>query len=99
MNSVVIQAESKYKMWFEGKLKEGRDYLLLEKEVFMKEGDSIEESKKKMEKWMDEMMKKNQEMEEIANHGKVFFQQYLKKDSILNYWFECMQMNNMYVKK
>jgi hypothetical protein len=52
-----------------------------------------------MEKWMDDMMKKNKEMEEIANHGKVFFQQYLKKDSILNYWFECMQMNNTYVKK
>ncbi len=99
MNSVVIQTESKYKMWFEGKLKEGREYIKLEKEVFMKEGDTIEDSTKKMEKWIDDKMKKNKEMEEIAQHGKEFFQQYLKKDSILNYWFECMLCNHQYIKK
>ncbi len=91
---IVVQAESDYYMWFEPLLKDGEDYILLKKEVYMKEGDSIEESAKKVKEFFSKIKKENKNMEKIAENGFNFYKKYLSKDSILEYCFTlCYNIN------
>ncbi len=91
---IVVQAESDYYMWFEPLLKDGEDYILLKKEIYMKEGDSIEESAKKVKEFFSKIKKENKNMEKIAENGFNFYKKYLCKDSILEYCFTlCYNIN------
>ncbi len=96
MNSVVIQAESKYYNWFEPLLQEGRDYLLLKKEIFMKSGDSIEVSKEKVYQFFQQLRTQNKEMEKIAKSGKRFHSKYLNETAIYTYYYTLMKKINAY---
>ncbi len=92
--SVVVHAESDYYMWFELLLKNGKDYILLKKEVFMKEGDSIEESAHKVKDFFSKIQNENKEMEKIAENGFTFYKDNLGINSILEYCFSlCYQIN------
>lgn len=93
--SIVIQAESDYQVWFEKFLK-GDEHILLQKEVFMKEGDDLETSKKKMEEWMKSLFAKNQK-EKMIQKGSEFFQKYIQKEQMCKYMFHIMCLQNQYL--
>ncbi len=93
--SIVIQAESDYQVWFEPFLK-GDEHILLQKEVFMKEGDDLATSKKKMEEWMKSLFAKNQK-EKMIEKGSQFFQKYIQKEQMCKYMFHIMSLQNQYL--
>ncbi len=96
-NSVVIQAESKYKVWFEPLLKENSDYILLKKEIYMNEKDSIEQSKEKVNTFFEKLFSKNKDMKKISSNGNKFFKKYLQDDSIASYFYSLMKkINHLY---
>ncbi len=96
--SIVVHAESDYYMWFEPLLEDGKDYILLKKEVFMKEGDSIEESAKKVKEFFNKIRNEDKKkLEKIAENGLNFYKKYLMEDSILDYCYSlCYQINKKY---
>jgi hypothetical protein len=92
---VVVQAESDYNMWFEPLLKDGEDYILLKKEVYMNSGDSIEESAKKVKDFFNKTISKNQKnMVKIAENGFKFYKKYLNKESIYDYCYTLCYLIN-----
>jgi hypothetical protein len=99
MNSVVVQAESKYYNWFEPLLKDGKDYVVLKKDVYMNEKDDIEVSKKKVDDFFKSLQEKNGDMKKIASNGTKFFENYLNEKSIYEYYFSVMKKVNSFTKK
>jgi hypothetical protein len=99
-NSVVIQTESQYKLWFEPLLRTNKDFILLEKDVFMREGDDIEESKTRFKEWIDGKMGKESEKEmmEVIKNGKDFNKKYMNKKVICEYFYQIMKISNSYYK-
>ncbi len=97
-NSVVIQAQSKYKMWFEPLLKENKDYVLLRKELYMNEKDEIEESKERVKEFFETLFSKNKDMKKISSNGNKFFKKYLQHDSISSYLYSLMKKSNILMK-
>ncbi len=93
--SIVIQAESDYQVWFEPFLK-GDEHILLQKEVFMKEGDDLATSKMKFEEWMKSLFAKNQK-EKMIKKGSEFFQKYIQKEQMCKYMFHIMSLQNQYL--
>ncbi len=98
MNSVVIQVESNYYLWFEPLLQDEKNYLLLKKEVYHKEGDSIDESTEKVLSFFEEKMKKDTKMKKIAEAGQTFYQKHLQEENIFQYYFSFMKKINSYYK-
>jgi lipoic acid synthetase len=98
MNSVIVQAESKYYNWFEPLLKDNKNYILLKKEIFMNKDDSIEESKEKVKIFFNHLLKKNNVMEKIAKNGTLFYNTYLNENTIYEYYFSLMKKINSFYK-
>lgn len=98
MGSVVVQTESEYYLWFEPLLKDEKNYLLLKKDIYQKEGDSIEESTKKVQSFFEEKMKKDSKMKKIAENGLEFYQKHLQEENIYQYYFSFMKKINSYYK-
>ncbi len=95
---IVVQAESDFYMWFEPLLEDGKDYIILKKEVYMNPGDSIEESARKVNEFFTKFDKiKNKDkkkLEKIAENGLKFYKKYLIKDSILDYCYTLCYLIN-----
>ncbi len=98
-NSVVVNTESDYHMWFEPLLKNNKNYVLLTKNTFIKPSNSIDTSATKTKDFFDDLMDKDSKMKKIANEGKKFYDQYLQKDNILEYMYLLMMNINNYMKK
>ncbi len=98
MNSVIIQAESKYYTWFEPLLIDGTHYLLLKKDIYMNEKDSIDESAKKTKEFFDTIQKKNSTMKKIAENSTQFYNTYLNESTIYEYYFCLMKKVNSFCK-
>lgn len=96
MNSVVIQAESKYYNWFEPLLEDNKDYIILKKKIFMDENDNIEKSKKKVDDFFISL--KDENMKKIALNGTKFYEKYLNEKSIYEYYFALMKKINSFQK-
>ncbi len=98
-NSVVINTESNYHMWFEPLLKKNKNYVLLPQNTFNKPSNSIDTSATKVKDFFDDLMDNDTKMKKIANEGKKFYDNYLQKDNILEYIFILMININKYMKK
>ena len=90
-NSVLINIESKYKMWFEPLLKNGEHYIEISSDNFMGKHGTQEVVDKI--KWLQ---KHDADAEQIAQNGYDFFEQKLCRKSICNYWFFVMLYCNKY---
>ena len=80
MNSVVINIKSKFKLWFEPLLEKNKHYISL----------SYDFDEHVLKKTIDYLNGANDVAKYIADNGKQFFDKYITKDIIAEYWLKIM---------
>jgi hypothetical protein len=79
-NSLVININSKFKLWFQPLLEKNKNYISIKKDF----------DKSKIKKILNFVIENDDTSKYIADNGKLFFDKYINKDTIAEYWFKIM---------
>ena len=78
--SLVLNINSKFKLWFEPLLTKNENYISIKKNF----------DKQKLKEVIEFLKNNNDTAKYIADSGKIFFNKYIKKDIFAEYWFKIM---------
>lgn len=79
-NSLVININSKFKLWFEPLLEKNKHYVSCKNKF----------DKNKIKTLLDFLISNDDTSKYISDNGKLFFNKYINKDTIAEYWFKLM---------